>query len=335
MQGTIAHPSHLIEGFIEGLASRRPALFNCYTSCQPEHGIADDRGAAQARLAVESRAYPLFRFDPSRGATLTECLDLSGNPAADADWPVYTLSYRKHERAHSLELPLTFADFAASEGRFRKHFRTVPEDAWHDDMLPLAEYLALPGGERDGKLPFIWHVLPDGRLGRLAVSAAIVASTEDRRDFWRLLRGLAPRAPAPQAELTETIRRDLVQQLAASLYQLAGGADALPDVEPGPSPEAAAGAGVMPKPQGNGGYLAPWIDTDACTACDECIRLNPNLFAYNEAGKAVIRDPAAGPYEDLVKAAERCTARVIHPGLPHDPNAPELVRWVERARKYN
>ena len=54
----------MIEGFIEGLMARRPALFNLYTSCQPEHGIGDDMGERQAKLAVESRAYPLFKYNP-------------------------------------------------------------------------------------------------------------------------------------------------------------------------------------------------------------------------------------------------------------------------------
>ena len=63
--------------------------------------------------------------------------------------------------------------------------------------------------------------------------------------------------------------------------------------------------------------------------------MNPEIFQYNKAHKAVITNPAGGPYQDLVKAAERCTVRVIHPGLPADPSAPELVRWVGRGRKYN
>jgi len=45
LQGAISHPSHMIEGFIRGLKARRPALFNLYTSCQPEHGIGDDKAA--------------------------------------------------------------------------------------------------------------------------------------------------------------------------------------------------------------------------------------------------------------------------------------------------
>jgi pyruvate-ferredoxin/flavodoxin oxidoreductase len=79
MQSTMAHPSHMIEGFIRGLKARRPALFNLYTSCQPEHGIGDDVSTRQAKLAVESRAYPLFRYDPDAGATVADCLDLEGS----------------------------------------------------------------------------------------------------------------------------------------------------------------------------------------------------------------------------------------------------------------
>ncbi len=347
MQSTIGYPSHMIEGFIEGLTSRRPALFNCYTACQPEHGIADDQGHAQARLAVESRAYPLFRYNPDRGPTIAACLDLGGNPAPHDDWPSYALAYRKFNRDQALELPLTFADFAATEGRFRKHFRTIPPEACHDDLMPLADYLVLAPGERDGKHPFIWHVTPDGTLARLSVTAALVASTEDRQDFWTLLRDLArqpQQSSAARAELVDTIRRELVQTLAGSLYQLAGGTGVAPTAVTAAVDGASADTSAMDAHAAAGpgtsagtrnGYVAPWIDTEDCTACDECIRLNPQLFVYNKAGKAIIGDPRGGPYQDLVRAAERCTARVIHPGVPEQPAAPDLVRWVERARKYN
>ena len=69
-------------------------------------------------------------------------------------------------------------------------------------------------------------------------------------------------------------------------------------------------------PRPTGDYLAPWIDTVNCTACDECTKLNAKIFEYDADKKAVIKNAEAGPYKDLVKAAERCTARVIHPGLP-------------------
>lgn len=333
MQSSIAHPSHMIEGFIEGLASRTPALFNCYTSCQPEHGIADDAGHAQAKLAVESRAYPLFRYRPDRGATLDLGLDLGGNPAPDADWPRYTLRYRRHGVDRELDLPLTFADFAVTETRFRKHFRTVPPEAWHDGMLPLAEYLELDADARLGKYPFVWHLLPDGEPGRLLVAAAMVASCEDRRDFWRLLRGLA--RPASDGEtdrqtLIDQIRAELLAKLGQSLLQLGG--------DSGPATPAAAGDPQAQAPAtaaGQAAAMAPWIDSQACSACDECVRLNPRIFGYNSAGKATIKDPRGGPYSDLVKAAERCKEGIIHPGLPADRSDPGLQRWILRGEKFN
>jgi pyruvate-ferredoxin/flavodoxin oxidoreductase len=330
-QCTIGHTSHMIESFIEGLVSHRPAVFNCFTSCQPEHGIGDDMGAAQAKLAVESRAYPLFRYDPDRGATVAECLELSGNPALAEDWPSYTVQHREGGVERTLELAMTFADYAATEKRFRKHFRTLPKDTWHDDMLPLAEYLALDEDARAGKFPFIWSLASGGVLMRLHVDEMMVASCEDRRQFWTMLRSLAHAekvSAEPPEALVERVRREVVATLSSNLMTLAGagaepGAATLDDAQPPQTAVEGPGAG----------YVAPWIESEACTACDECTRLNPDMFAYGADGKAYLKDPKAGPYEDLVKAAERCTARVIHPGLPAERGG-DLEKWITRAEKY-
>src|SRR5690606_6074778 len=91
LQSSIANVTHLLEGYIDGLNSRRPALFNVYTTCQPEHGVADDATERQTKLALESRAYPLFKYDPDLGTTFEECASLEGNPALESDWPTYTL----------------------------------------------------------------------------------------------------------------------------------------------------------------------------------------------------------------------------------------------------
>ncbi len=337
MQSTIAHPGHMIEGFIQGLRTRRPALFNLYTSCQPEHGIGDDMGHEQARLAVESRAYPLFRYDPDRGRTLAECIDLSGNPAQAETWPSYRLDYRDGGRAQTMQLPLTFADFAMTEARFRKHFRTAPPDTWHDDMVPLAEFLALEAGEREGKYPFIWTVDRRQQLGRLLVDATMVRSTEERRDFWFLLRDLARTGAATvsAARGEAEIERAVMARLTAGLLRLASDPGSVAALEPAVMPGAELATATSPATAGGGEAMAPWLDSAECTACDECTRINDAIFAYGADGKAYIRNPAGGPYSDLVKAAEKCTARVIHPGLPADRSAPDIARWIERGEKYN
>jgi pyruvate-ferredoxin/flavodoxin oxidoreductase len=342
LQSTIAHPSHMIEGFIRGLKARRPALFNIYSSCQPEHGIGDDMSATQAKLAVESRAYPLFRYDPDAGETPAECFDLEGNPSMRDDWPSYQLAYRHGGRDKSLDLPLTFADFAITEGRFRKHFRMAPPDTWNEKMIPLAEFLELDEDDREGRFPFVWTVDRKQQLSRLIVDRAMVESSEDRRAFWRMLRSLAGLAEEKisREEIEAQVRQEVVGRLATGLMKLVGeGGDAnllLQELGTGSSSavtaENATDAEAAPTPTGG---MAPWIDSPECTACDECIELNPEIFAYGDDGKAYIKNANGGPYSDLVKAAERCTARVIHPGLPRERGSKDVEKWIARGEKYN
>ena len=71
-----------------------------------------------------------------------------------------------------------------------------------------------------------------------------------------------------------------------------------------------------------------------CTACDECTTINPEIFVYNKNKQAVIKNPAGGPYKDIVKAAEKCSAKIIHPGKPLDPNEKGLDKLMERAKKF-
>jgi pyruvate-ferredoxin/flavodoxin oxidoreductase len=333
-QSAISHPSHMIEGFIRGLKARRPALFNLYTSCQPEHGIGDDKAATQAKLAVESRAYPLFRYDPGAGVTPDECFDLDGNPSMNETWPTYTLQYREYDRVKEMELPLTFADFAMSEVRFRKHFRAAPVDTWNDSMIPLAEFLELDEGQREGHFPYIWSVDRAQQLSRLLVAAPMVESCEDRRSFWKMLRALAGEdKPVTDREAIKAeVQQEVMARVTAGLLQLTGESNA------GVAPFVAAIGETAVEPvadSADGDYMAPWIDTAECTTCDECTKLNGEIFAYNENKKAYIKDPLGGPYRDIVKAAEKCTARVIHPGLPRDRREKEIDKWILRAEKYN
>lgn len=336
LQATMANTSQMIEGFIDGLLTRRPALFNLYTTCQPEHGVADDLGANQAKLAMESRAYPIFRYNPDHGVKTHEAFDLSGNPAIDQLWPVYELKYRENGIEKVMEVPMTFADFAITEARFRKHFRKAPRDTWNDNMVLLSEFLEMKKESREGKFPYIWAVDRKQQLSRVLVAKPIVESCEERRDFWILLRELAgtDRKPEQDPDFESRIRKEVVAQMTRKLMDLAGDSNndssealdmAQQDIED---------RSVDPD---SGEYMGPWIDTTECTSCDECIKLNPKIFVYNDDKKAYIKDPKGGSYQDLVKAAEKCTAQVIHPGLPsnHQNLGKDIDKWIKRGEKYN
>jgi pyruvate-ferredoxin/flavodoxin oxidoreductase len=132
--------------------------------------------------------------------------------------------------------------------------------------------------------------------------------------------------------MEDKVRRDVVRKITSGLLRMAeGGGDfgadllqeATGEAEQALASDSAGGAATA------GDYMAPWIDTD------ECINLNGAIFAYNEQKKAYIKDPKGGPYRDLVKAAEKCTAQVIHPGTPADPGEKDVDKWIARGAKYN
>jgi pyruvate ferredoxin oxidoreductase beta subunit len=110
-QSTPAHLNHFYRAILHANSYPGPAVVIAYAACMPEHGIADDAATAQAKLAVESRAYPLFTYDPRRGEKVAERLSLQGNPALREDWS-----------AAPDGTPVDFLAFARTEGRFAGHF---------------------------------------------------------------------------------------------------------------------------------------------------------------------------------------------------------------------
>ena len=335
MQGSTANITHLLEGYIEGLNSRRPALFNIYTPCQPEHGIADDASETQSKLAVESRAYPLFRFNPDAGITFAECCDMEGNPALDDDWPSYTLSHLDDQgNVAKMDLPVTFADFAVTEGRFRKQFRQAPRDTWNDNMIPLHEFLQQHEQDREGLYPYIWGVDSKNRLMRVMVSETLVRSCEDRRNYWRQLKSLAGLDKRVDAdEIARQARAEMAQKLTAGLLAMVSGEGGSSSevVLPAVSTAQDTDQSIPTTPEQDNSV---WIDTPECTSCGECMQINPKIFAYNNDKKAIIIDPHGGPFKDIVRAAEKCTVECIHPGSPFNPNEKDLDKLIKRAEKY-
>ncbi len=79
----------------------------------------------------------------------------------------------------------------------------------------------------------------------------------------------------------------------------------------------------------------PWIDTPLCTSCNDCLKVNPLMFLYNEEKQAYIGDTSTATFAQLVEAAELCPAKCIHPGIPLNDNEPGLDGLIERAVPFN
>jgi pyruvate-ferredoxin/flavodoxin oxidoreductase len=307
VQTSTALQGHFLGNVMEYLNySASPALLDVYTPCQAEHGIADAAASRRSRLAVESRMNPVFVHDPRRGSTLHDRFSLDGNPHLDRDWATTTLSYREQGEVKLLEVPLTPADFAREETRFKKQFRPLAAGSAAKAM-PVHEYVDLPVAARVDKVPFIWSTDAAGALERLEVSGAIVHLVEERRRYWRTLQYLAGRhvekldadhhgeLQALQRRYQESVaaRESSLDSIARAMSELASASKAPPGalsaaLAPfgGASAPAAAGSGAPLAAAGAPAADATAVglkiireeDVQKCVNCKTCYQQVPELF---------------------------------------------------------
>ena len=114
-QTTCAHTNHFYKAVLGALEFDGPAIISCYTTCQPEHGVADNMATDQARLAVDTRAFPLLIYDPRNGRHDPQAALAARQPGREGR----LVDQPQDGRSRS-----TSSTSARSEGRFAKHFDT-------------------------------------------------------------------------------------------------------------------------------------------------------------------------------------------------------------------
>jgi pyruvate-ferredoxin/flavodoxin oxidoreductase len=306
-QTSTALQGHFLGNVMEYLNyTSSPAVLDVYTPCQAEHGIADAAASRRSRLAVESRMNPVFVHDPRRGATLHSRFSLDGNPNVDQDWATTTLTYVEDGQTKLLEVPLTPADFAREETRFKKQFRRLPA-ASEANAVPIHEYIDLPPAERASHVPFVWSTNDQQGLEKLEASNTIVHLVEERRRYWRTLQYLAGRhvekldadhhveleALQHRYEESVTEHESSLDKIARAMSELAAASKAPPaSLAAALSPfggGAASGAPVpaaaaSPPPASNGGASVAGLmtileeDVPKCVNCKTCYQQVPEVF---------------------------------------------------------
>jgi ferredoxin len=316
----------------------------------------------QLLAAEQARAVPSFTYDPEAGRHWAERFDLTGNPQPERPWPLHEVRYvDAGGKERTLEQPFTFAHAVALDPDYRRHFRIVPEQAWSAEQIELGEYLAVPAAAVERKIPFIWVVGDGGRLARALVTRELAHATRDRLGAWRIFQELAGtdneyarRAASAAREAlrdqhaseVERVRNeaagDAMNRLARVLMDFDGAAlpttapaatPPPPAATPGDAPATDRPATAAPAPEAT--FDAPWIESALCTSCHDCVNMNNRLFKYDANKQAFIADASAGTFEQLVRAAEKCPARCIHPGSPAAGDTSATDGVISRAAKFN
>jgi pyruvate-ferredoxin/flavodoxin oxidoreductase len=198
-QVSLANPPKFLRAILDGLEYRGTAFLQCFTTCQPEHGVGDDMALIQAQRVRDSRGAPEFIFNPRLGETYAETLDLKGNPSPDKDW------YESKAKGTEEVWRYTVAHWCLTEARFRNHFKKIKKDQ-AEKLIPLENMLVRITQQdvvyRRYLLPEHRSYVPDygvyikvrgakGDVDYRAISRQLVLFCVERRKAWRMLQSKA------------------------------------------------------------------------------------------------------------------------------------------------
>jgi pyruvate-ferredoxin/flavodoxin oxidoreductase len=197
-QVSMANAPKLYRAILDGLEYRGTSFIQSFTTCQPEHGVADDMALHQAQRVRDSRGVPEFVFNPRLGETYQETLDLKGNPSIDLDW------YETKSKTTGETTRYTVAHWCTTEARFRNHLKKIKAEAAEklihlDNMLVRIQqqdvvYRRYLDPKHRAFIPDFGVYIKweeNGKVEYRALSRQLVMFCVERRKSWRMLQSKA------------------------------------------------------------------------------------------------------------------------------------------------
>jgi pyruvate-ferredoxin/flavodoxin oxidoreductase len=197
-QVSMANAPKLYRAILDGLEYRGTMFLQAFTTCQPEHGVADDMALFQAQRVRDSRGVPEFVFDPRKGESYQEAIDIKGNPSIDLDW------YETKIKSTGETTRYTVAHWCTTEARFRNHLKKIKPEA-AEKLIPLDNMLVrvtqqdvvyrryLNSSHRSFIPDFGVYIKyeDNGKIEYRALSRQLVMFCVERRKAWRMLQSKA------------------------------------------------------------------------------------------------------------------------------------------------
>jgi ferredoxin len=371
LQSSLADPVAFADGLAAVLSSWRPALVVARridpdsgtaaaldaelarrSRAWPELSWVPDAGLSWAdRLTLAGNpdvadAWPVCRVDAKGGAG-SEGIDA---PCTFADAVAGGTTFGSHLRAlppdawdDAALLPLDEFVKGFDPSRPRKQLPWI----WTLDgpntlgRAVVSRALALAGRDRARAWKQLQELAGYGDVH--AERAAAQATTEAEAAAQATVAALEAAHATTLASIAEDAVGAAMDRLATSLLGLEGAIDpaaltarpsapSAPAATPAAAAEPEAAPAAAEEPEDDDVIIEEaYIDAFLCTTCNECTNINPRMFQYNADKQAEIVDVAAGTFEEMVKAAEACPSKCIHPGAPRPGDASATDDMVARA----
>jgi pyruvate-ferredoxin/flavodoxin oxidoreductase len=155
-----------------------PALIHAHVPSPERHGFATDKALQQAELALNSRAFPLFRYNPEAEGVFGSRISLEGNPEPHAAWAT----------GESGD-PVTPADWAMTERRFAGRFTSFSGD--EPKPTPVLDWIKLDEKGRQAATPTVSIIKGEDDAITYSVDPELAEMVAKREHVWRTLQELA------------------------------------------------------------------------------------------------------------------------------------------------
>ncbi len=370
VQSSLAKPDHLVEGFSRLIGASRPgvALLSI-----PSAAVSKKIALPLLYAALESRVTPCFMFDPDAGDSWSACFDLKGNPQSHRPWPDYenenadftALPFTLAD--HAALTPAGMSAFTIlSKSEWSEQQCPLAEylERSQRDAQGLIPYILVVDGDDSVERAMVPPLLVEAcreraRNWRLMQELGGIDNEYARQAVERTREEAAKEMVSERENLLdahkselEKIRQELAGETIDRLVSMLMGDTPMslpteltkssPAIEV-PAPSLVASEDSAQEKEGDieeeedeeAGFDEPYIDSALCTTCNECTNINSLLFEYNDNKQAIIADPEAGTFAQLVQAALKCPARCIHPGKPRSGDDSASKKLIAQAAQFN
>ncbi len=178
-QTSLSRPRHFYSSIQEALGFEGPALIQTFCPAQNGEGTSPTPSTASLELALNSRLYPCFKFNPGNKHGSGALISVDGNPDPEK-------GFMQEEDSSTLVSPL---HWAALQDEFKGCFSPVSEK--DSNLMDLVEYLHLDPEQRQGKRVEIKieHKTKGkaGQIARLIPSVDLLDSCEEIYLNWKVL----------------------------------------------------------------------------------------------------------------------------------------------------
>jgi len=206
-RASLAHPKNLFDAMHLSILSENGAVLSVLCPHPFAHDIDPTRWQNLSGLAVNTRAFNPFTFNPNReGSSFNMKFKTDALPTENELWQNITLKTQVNDEEKETAYQPTWADWAFTLNDWKPQFNLQKSSA---NTIAVADYIKLEDDKKAKQIPVILRVSEENIIVRYAVSDEVVKATEAAQRNFNLLREMAGLFTAFPEKLEQSVSKTL------------------------------------------------------------------------------------------------------------------------------